>query len=95
MQIAEATALDALLHDAGTLRLGSQRMADTLSAMMLGMLGLSNRRPLNPQDESDETEDDGQEAMLDMPTEEVIASPIPEPALGPRRTARRKVGSGS
>jgi AcrR family transcriptional regulator len=95
MQIAEATALDALLHDAGTLRSGSQRMADTLSAMMLGMLGLSHRRPVNPQGESDETparaEDDGQEAMLDMPTEEVIAVPIPEPALGQRRTTRRKV----
>jgi AcrR family transcriptional regulator len=88
VQIAEATALDALLHDSGTLRPGSQRMADTLTAMMLGMLGLSGRRPVNAQDEN---QDDGQEAMLDMPTEEVIAVPIPEPALVPRRTTRRKV----
>jgi len=90
MQIAEATALDALLHDAGTLRPGSQRMADTLSAMMLGMLGLADRRTVNPQDEPARAEDDGQEAMLHMPTEDVIALPIPEPALGARRNPRRQ-----
>jgi AcrR family transcriptional regulator len=91
VQIAEATALDALLHDAGTLRPGSRGMAEALSTMMLGMLGLSDRRPVNAQDETPTpADDDGQEAMLEMPTEDVIAIPIPEPAIVPRRTPRRQ-----
>jgi len=94
MQMAEATALDVLLHEAGTLRPGSRRMADMLSAMMLGMLGLPAEARENSTQKGDETpergDDDGDEAMLDMPIEEVIALPIPEPAPLPARSKRRK-----
>ncbi len=93
VQMAEATVLDALLHDAGALRPGSQRMAASLSAMMLRMLGLSGSEHAVSQDERDETperaDDDGEVAMLDMPIEEVIAITIPEPAVPPRSRRRR------
>ncbi len=94
MQMAEATALDALLHEAGTLRPGSRRMADLLSAMILGMLGLPAGARENSTRKGDELpergDDDGDEAMLDMPIEEMVALPIPEPADLRARSARRK-----
>lgn len=94
MQMAQATALDALLHDAGTLRPGSQRMADTLTAMLLGMLDLGGGRPMTKPDETEgtaaEADNDDQDAMLAMPIEEVIAHPVPEPAPGAPRARRRR-----
>jgi hypothetical protein len=39
MQMAEAAALDALTHERGALRAGSNKMAKALTAMMLAMIG--------------------------------------------------------
>ena len=87
MQMAEATALDALLHERGPLRPGSWRMAATLSAMMLGMLALTNEADDN--DTSELVDDDDAERMLDMPIEEVVALPIPESSPA-RKSSRPK-----
>jgi AcrR family transcriptional regulator len=81
VQMAEATALDALLHDRGPLRLGSRRMAATLSAMMLSVLELT--------DEAVDMRDDD-DVMIDMPTEELVAheiAPVPVKARQRRRQA--------
>jgi|SRR5271165_3514031 len=92
MQMAEAMALDALLHDEGTLRPGSWRMVDALSAMMLGMLGLSGGPVADDGHGDDDTakRPDDDDAMLDMPVEDVIAEPIPEPARSQKTKAARK-----
>ncbi len=93
VQIATATALDALLHDAGTLRPGSWQMADALSGMMLDVLGLSEEACATSRSKGKETfehVDDDNEAMLDMPVEEVIALPVPEPVPRPSNSHKRK-----
>ena len=81
VQMAEATALDALLHDRGPLHLGSRRMAATLSAMMLSVLELT--------DEATDMQDDDDD-MIDMPLEEevLVAYEITEPE--PVRTRQRR-----
>jgi AcrR family transcriptional regulator len=79
MQMAEATALDALLHEKGPLRPGSSQMAATLSAMLCGMLDPSGA-PLGAP-VGDET------GVLDMPIEEVVAMPVPDSP--PARTRQR------
>jgi len=77
VQMAEATALDALLHDRGPLRLGSRRMAATLSAMMLSVLELTDEA-------ADMGDDDG---MIDMPIEELVVHEI---APAPVKTRQRR-----
>jgi AcrR family transcriptional regulator len=55
VQIALATSLDALLHDADILRPGHQRMVDVLSTMMLRLLDLpADARPVEGADADDE-----------------------------------------
>jgi hypothetical protein len=81
--MAEATALDALLHDRGPLRLGSRRMAATLSAMMLSVLELTD------DDAADMRDDD--DGMIDMPMDELdlVAHEITEPERVKTRQRRR------
>src|SRR5271166_2594071 len=88
VQMAEATALDALLHDAGALRPGSQRMADTLSAMMLGMLGLAGSKYAGSQ--RADPDEAGEDAMIDMPVEEIVAIELPDPVPRAPGSRRRK-----
>jgi hypothetical protein len=81
VQMAEATALDALLHDRGPLGLGSRRMAATLSAMMLSVLELTD-------DATDMQDDD--DGMIEMPIEELVAheiAPVPVKTRQRRRQA--------
>jgi hypothetical protein len=90
MQIAQAMALDALLYEAGPLKPGSWRMVDALSAMMFGGLGFANERPAKAaaaNDEAFEPVDD--DAMLEMPIEDVLVLPLPEPAAAGRGSRRR------
>jgi hypothetical protein len=58
VQIAAATVLDTLLHEGGSLRPGSHRMAAALSAMMLEALGLSTGRPGGAHNDHEEADDD-------------------------------------
>lgn len=92
VQMAQATALDVLLNDAGTLRPGSLRMADMLTAMMLSMLDPSAAtKDANKGDETDEEAEEGKaEPMLKMPIEDVVAQPIAEPAFVLAIPTRRK-----
>jgi AcrR family transcriptional regulator len=95
MQIAEATALDALLHDAGDLRPGSRKMAETLAVMMLGLLHLSGHENqdehLHSQEPSEAINEHSADSMLEMPIEEVVAIPMPrgEPSRRPRMLPRQ------
>jgi AcrR family transcriptional regulator len=84
VQIAEATALDALLHDRGPLRPGSRRMAATLSAMMLSVL--------EPTDEAVDMRDDD-DGMIDMPIEELVVHEIIEPTPVKPRQRRRQAAA--
>lgn len=88
VQMAEATVLDALLHEGGSLRPGSRRMAAVLSTMMLDALGLSPGQSRKAHDDLGETDDDT--GMLEMPITEVVAVEVPQTALPPRRYARRR-----
>jgi hypothetical protein len=80
MQMAEATALDALLHEKGPLRPGSRQMAATLSAMLCGML--------DPAGAPRAGTDGDEKGMLDMPIEEVVAMPVPDSPSAGKRTRR-------
>jgi hypothetical protein len=80
--------LDALLHEGGSLRRGSRRMAAVLSAMMLDALGLSPGQPRKAYDDPVEADDDT--AMLEMPITEVKTVEIPQTAPPLRRYARRR-----
>jgi AcrR family transcriptional regulator len=93
VQIATATALDALLYEAGTLRPGSWRMADALSGMMLSMLGLAAGRRIDGKKKNNEKaspDDDDDDKMLAMPIEEVVAESVPELPPSHRRERPEK-----
>lgn len=98
IQMAEATALDALLHETGALRSGSRRMAETLSAMMLSSLGISVRvrrhSSATQTDEAVVSDENGGEEMLDMPIEDVEVCPVPpvKPIRSPRRASSKEPG---
>lgn len=96
LQMAGATALDALLHERETLRPGSRGMAATLSAMVLAMTGAAGRHGAEGQTEEEQRpalDDDGesQDELIEMPVEEVVSVPSsherPEPPS--RKPARR------
>ena len=92
VQIAMATSLDALLHDADVLRPGHQRMVDVLSAMMLRLLDLrADARLGKGADAGDEpapADDADEDALLEMPIEEVVATEVT--ASPPVATQRRR-----
>lgn len=96
VQIAEATALDALLHEAGILRPGSLRMASMLKTLMLSSLGVSSgvRQQSAPAiEEAMSSDEDGGEQMLEMPVEDlVVATVSPEPVRSRRRTSSKVAG---
>jgi AcrR family transcriptional regulator len=84
VQMAEATALDALLHKEGTLRPASWGMVDTLRSMMLSTLGLPDEPHTHrdPQYGSSTNSPGGPGAHIDMPIEQVIAVAAPDPQAG-------------
>ena len=92
VQIVLATSLDALLHDADVLRPGHQRVVDVLSTMMLRLLDLrADARLWKGADAGDEpapADDADDDALLEMPIEEVVAIEVPE--LSPVEPRQRR-----
>lgn len=87
VQMVQATALDALVQDQGPLRAGRRKMVDAMSATMIRSLGL-DAKPAVDDLEAEAEGGEGEDAMMDMPVEDVVeveTLPVTPPPAAARR----------
>jgi AcrR family transcriptional regulator len=97
IQMLHATMLDALLQDHGPLRAGRPEIVHTMCGVTMLSLGISTSGML--EDVSAGQQDDDDESMIDIPTEDVVpvevSESVPRSVVSQRRRAPPKAAAKS
>lgn len=86
VQMMQATALDALLQDRGPLRVGRRRTVDAMTRMMMRSLGFDGLDAAGGEPSEPKCSDE--DAMVEVPIEDVVAIEVSKP--GPERPIARR-----
>lgn len=91
VQMVQATALDALLQDQGPLRAGRRKTVDTMTRMMMRSLGFDESDAVDREPNGEECGDE--EAVIEMPIEDVVAIEVSKAASELPITRRRRTAA--